>query len=236
MEVAAQLPLPRKKPEGVAQKPPDPSVPSRPAFEPDKIPASVVIDRGKRTVTLPCAVAPRKLPHLDQVYPIEVIACYPAPKGQKAHETVVTFADIKPSHVQRALEQLGLKPGRPARGEGAKAEGPEVKIYLELPGPGGAAQRVPIEKVLVDKKTGKPIPALTWRFTGSAMKQPDPEKDDKVCGADLSGTLIAVFPVTDDTIFQTDLTLKEEGVLKLEVARGALPAEGTPLQLVIEAK
>ena len=44
-------------------------------------------------------VAPRKLPKYDQVYPIEVVASWPDPKGKKAHETVVTV-DVKPSDVQ----------------------------------------------------------------------------------------------------------------------------------------
>jgi len=47
------------------------------------------VDKANRMVTIECAIAPRKLPNLADVYPIEVIACYPAPRGQKAHETVV---------------------------------------------------------------------------------------------------------------------------------------------------
>ena len=57
---------------------------------------------------------------------------------------------------------------------------------------------MPIEKTLVDKKTGKAMPTLKWRFTGSAMKQPDPNKPDKVYGADSTLTLIAHLPVTDE--------------------------------------
>ena len=47
------------------------------------------------------------------IYPIEVIACAEFPKGQKAHETVITV-DAKPSEVHKALESLGLKAGKPA--------------------------------------------------------------------------------------------------------------------------
>jgi hypothetical protein len=177
---------------------------------------------------------PRKLAHLERIYPIEVVATFP--KGHKAHETVLVFDGVKPSHVHKALTDLGLKPGKPAKGEMGKPEGPEVAIYLEVPTNDGKGQRVPLEKVLVDKD-GKPLAvALKWHFTGSAMKQPDPEKDDQVYGADLAGTLIALFPVTDDTVFQSQLTLKDESNLKLEVAKGALPKEGTPMTLVIEAK
>ena len=68
------------------------------------------------------------------------------------------------------------------------------------------------------------------------MKQPDPEKDEKVYGADLTGTLIAIFPVTDDVVIQTNLTMKEEPLLKLETNAKALPAEGTAAKLIIQAK
>src|SRR5881397_3930344 len=95
----------------------------------------VTVDKDKRTVTVPAKVAPRKLPNLDQIYPIEAFAGWAAPKGQKAHEIVVTV-DVNPSEVHKGLEALGLKPGKPAKGENAKAEGPVVNVYLEVPAPG----------------------------------------------------------------------------------------------------
>src|SRR5262245_57621638 len=193
---------------------------------------AITVDKEKKTITMACKIAPRKLPNLSEIYPIEVIATLPAPKGQKAHETVVTF-DAKPSDVHKAVESLGLKPGKPAKGEDAKAEGPEVQILLELPGPGGVARRVPIERVLVDKKTGKQMPKMKWRFTGSVMKA-DPDKPEKAYAADLSGTLIGIFPVTDETVFQTDLTMKDEPVIKLETNAKVLPAEGTEVKLIIQ--
>ncbi len=195
---------------------------------------AIKVDAQARSVTITGKIAPRKLDNLPQVYPIEVIASLPAPQGKKAHETVITF-DAKPSEVHQALEQIGLKPGKPAKGEGAKAVGPEVKVSLEIPGADGAAQRMAIEKTLVDSKTGKPMPMLKWYFTGSIMTQPDPQKNDKVYGADLSGTLISIFPVTDETVLQTNLTMKEEPLLKLETSK-QLPAVGTPVKLILEAK
>jgi hypothetical protein len=197
-------------------------------------PAKLEVDAAKKTVSIPCKIAQRKLPNLPEVYPIEVIATYPAPKGQKAHETVVTF-DIKPSEIAQAIASLGLKPGKPAKGD-AVPTGPELKVSLEIPGPDGKPKATPIEKMIVDRKTGKPMPTLKWYFTGSAMKQPDPEKDEKVYGADLTGTLIAIFPVTDDVVIQTNLTMKEEPLLKLETNKKALPEEGTPAKLIIQAK
>src|SRR5215470_10273262 len=88
-----------------------------PAREPEKSGGGIVVDKDKRTVTIDAKIAPRKIndPRYTQIYPIEVIACWPFPRGQKAHETVVTI-EAKPSTVHKALEGLGLKPGAPVQG------------------------------------------------------------------------------------------------------------------------
>jgi hypothetical protein len=243
MELVAQVELPKKpkKPASSTEtKSTDTKVANGNAAKPqakDNTPAKgVTVDKAKKIVTIDCAIAPRKLAYLDRIYPIEVIACWPHPKGQKAHETVVTITDMKPSHVHKALEECGIKAGKPAKREGERAAGPEVQLFLEFPGADGKNKKLPFDQILVDIKTGKPIPALKWHFTGSAMKNPDPEKDDQVYGADLTGTLITVFPVTDDTVLQAHLTLKEEAETKMEIAKGLLPKEGTPVKLIIEVK
>ena len=64
---------------------------------------------------------------------------------KKCHETVVTI-EAKPSEVHKALEDLGLKAGKPVVGDlKAVPAGPEVKIFLEFPGPDGETKRVPID-------------------------------------------------------------------------------------------
>src|SRR6476661_4969050 len=83
------------------------------------------VDKEKKTVTIPAKIAPRKIndPRYTEIFPIEVVACAEFPKGQKAHETVITV-DAKPSDVHKALESLGLKAGKPATpgGEDSVAE------------------------------------------------------------------------------------------------------------------
>jgi len=202
----------------------------------EKKPSSPLsVDKEKGEVVIACKIAPRKLPNLKEIYPIEVIATWPAPKGQKAHETVVAIESVKPSEVHKALEGLGLKAGKPTKEAGRKPEGPEVAVLLELPGDDGKTQRVPIEQTLVQIKTGKAAPALKWYFTGSNFREPDPEKDDKVYGADLTGTFLAIFPVTDDTVLQSGLS-SEEKSLKLETNPKLLPKEGTAVKLILQAK
>src|SRR5262245_33162891 len=99
----------------------------------DKKAAGVAVDKDAKTVTIDCKMAARKLPHLKEIYPLEVIACWPHPKGKKAHETIVTIDEaIKPSDVHKALESLGVKAGKPVMGEGTP-KGPAVQIYFLVP-------------------------------------------------------------------------------------------------------
>lgn len=201
-------------------------------------PKGVVVDKDKGTVTVDAKMAPRKLEDpkfKGEQWPLEVLACWGYPKGEKAHETVVTIDDVKPSDVHKGLESLGLKPGKPGRGE-AKAEGPEVNVYLEFAGPDDQPKRLPIEKCLSDPASGKPMPKVKWIFTGSAMSKPDPTKDETVYGADLRGTLITIFPVTDETVLQTSLTAKDMKFLrsKMETDPKVLPKVGTAVKLIIE--
>ena len=211
------------------------------AAEP-KLPDAIKVDQEKKTVTIDAKVAPRKLPHLDQSYPIEVIACWgyikdakPGDKnGKKSHETIVTF-DVMPSEVAAAMEMLSLKPGKPAVGEDAKAEGPEVNIYIDVPQGDGPAKRYPLDKILVDPKTNKPMPkGVKFKFTGSAPSKAEPGKEAKAFGADNTGSLIMLFPVDAETVFQSTLTMKEEKYLKLDVKKDTLPKEGDPVKLVLE--
>jgi outer membrane protein assembly factor BamB len=198
--------------------------------------AQVAVDKAAGVVRVPCRIAPRKLPNLKEIYPLEVVATYPAPLGQKAHETVLNF-DVRPSDVHKALQEtFALSPGTPSRSEEAPGVGPELSIFIEVVGLGGRPLRIPLEKAMVDKRTGKPLPKQKWLFTGSVVRQPDPNKPDKVYGADLTGTLISIYPVTDETVFQSNLTMKEAALLKLEVNRNLLPEEGADATLVIEVK
>lgn len=196
----------------------------------------VKVDKSKRTITIDAKIAPRKLPHLKEIYPIEVIACWAHPRGKKAHETIVTIEAL-PSKVHKGLVELGLKAGTPVMGgEKEEPQGPDVKVYLEIPQDDGDTKRIAIDKTIVDSRTGKPFPKdVKWRFTGSVMSKPDPNKNEEVYGADLTGTLMSIFPVTNQTVMQTSLSMQYEKYMKLEANSKVLPKEGTPVKLVIEA-
>ncbi|HET6246348.1 MAG TPA: FG-GAP-like repeat-containing protein [Tepidisphaeraceae bacterium] len=197
--------------------------------------AKIVVDLPHKTIRIPARIAPRKLAYLKDIYPLEVIACWPHPLGQKAHETVVNF-DAKPSDIHNALVAMGLKPGHPDAGPGKPSQGPEVDITISIPGLDGKPRELPLEKVMAEPRTGKPLPKIKWIFTGSSMVKPDPDKPTELYGADMTGTLISIVPVTDETVFQTNLTMKEEPLLKLEDNINVLPPVGTPVELIIRAK
>lgn len=191
------------------------------------------VDTKKRTVSIPCRIAPRKLPFLAEIYPLEVAASLPAPEGQKAHETVVTF-EARPEEIRKALLKIGLREGKPVRGDTTEPpSGDLVRIYIELKMSADSSQTVPIESTVVDMRTGRPLPALTWYFTGSSMRQPDPEKDLKVLGADSSGTLMTLFPVTDETLIQSSLQMADRRLLRLETNKELLPPEGSDARILI---
>jgi hypothetical protein len=208
---------------------------TRPVLAAD--PPGIVVDKEKKTITFDAKIAPRKLEYLKgEIYPLEVIATWPHPKGKKAHETIVT-TEVMPSDIHKALESLGFKAGKPVMGgENEVPEGPEFNIYLGIP-EAGEIKKVSIDKCMVDIKSGKTFPKdIKFRFTGSKMVQEDPNKPDLTYGADSksSGTFMAIFPVTDMTVFQTSLTMKSEKFLKLETNPKVVPKEGTPVKIILQ--
>ena len=200
--------------------------------------AGIEVDKDKKTVTIDAKIAPRKLPNLAEIYPLEVVATCAhdaKPKGEKSHETVVTF-EATPSEVHKALESLGLKAGKPADVQTDKpGEGPELNVYLDFSKDDGPKKRVLITQLLIDRKTGQALPtSVQFRFPGSIMEPPSPTDPTLVYAADRSGTLIAVVPLTNKTVLQSTLTMKEEKFVKGDTDVKQLPKEGTPVKLILE--
>lgn len=198
----------------------------------------IVIDKKNSRLIVDVEIAPRKLPHLKQIYPIEVMVT--GSEGKKAHETVL-ISKVSPRRVHRALEQLGLKAGRPGIADKRPPVGPEVRIWIEYPGRSGLSKKVDLASAVVDRRTGlaldggisSPGSRVRWLFTGSALVRPDPTSEQRAYGAEFSGTLVTIFPVTDETVFQSSLGMDAEALFNLEVA-GILPPVGSKVRLLIE--
>ena len=62
------------------------------------------------------------------------------------------------------------------------------------------------------------------------------QKNDKVYGSDVTGTLMTLLPVTDEAVIQSNLKAEDEPAYKLETNKKVLPKEGSPAKLVIELK
>jgi len=198
----------------------------------------ILVDKKNSRVIIDVEIAPRKLPHLKQIYPIEVMVA--GAQGKKAHETVLV-SDASPGQVHRALEQLGLKAGRPGIADKRRPVGPEVRIWIEYPGRSGLSKKVDLASAVVDRRTGLALDGgasaaegrVRWLFTGSAMVKVDPASEKRSYGADFSGTMVTIFPVTDETVFQSTLGMDAEALFSLEVA-GILPPVGSKARLLIE--
>ena len=193
--------------------------------------AGIVVDVARRRVLVDVEIAPRKLPHLEKIYPLEVIAT--ARQGKKAHETVLV-CDARPSAVHAALESLGLHAGAPAVAQGAAPSGPRVRLFLEYVGRGGVEKRIDVARTIVDRQSGLGLRArdVGWIFTGSTRIE-SAAGGETIYGADFSGTLATLFPVTAETVFQSTLDMEAESLLSLEIAPG-VPPVGTRARLVIE--
>ena len=53
---------------------------------------------------------------------------------------------------------------------------------------------------------------------------------------DLTGTLISLLPVTDETVCQAHVNLAEGKLLRLDTNKDLLPPEGTEVKLIMQAK
>ncbi len=203
------------------------------AEDPKPVPG-LTVDKDKKLVAVAAKVAPRKLAAKEfegKVYPIEVIACFPYAEGKqrKAHETVLT-TDVNPSDVHKAIESLGVKPGKPAKGDEA-AEGPELRVFVEVAQPDGTAKRLTLDKILVDPKTDKPMPKMKFLFVGSPSGPVSPDDPKVIYKADVTGTLLTVFPVTESVV---QSTLPVTAAVPLEVKKGVLPKENDDVKLILE--
>ena len=87
-----------------------------------------------------------------------------------------------------------------------------------------------------DDKAGavnRTTPQIVLKAVG-LVKQGKVATLGKVYAADATGTLISIFPVTDETVLQTNLTMKDEPLLKLDTNAKVLPAEGTAATLILQ--
>ena len=121
----------------------------------------VSADRATKTVRLSaraCGVEPRA--------PTEFFII--ATNSGHDYESVAV-AGAKPSEVHRALEFLGMKPGRPANIDQLQLwpRGERVTVTVEWTPTNGSPRTARIEDFILDARTGKTLPRDGFMFTGS---------------------------------------------------------------------
>lgn len=127
---------------------------------------AIRIDAAAREICFPAKV------NMDEGL-IEVVLCT---EEGKLHESVFVTA-ILPMHLHVALVLLGLRPGgnpgwhmpedpafRPTGWD--RPPGDRVDVYARWDTPKGR-QQVRAESLLMDERTGRPLPHTSWLFVGS---------------------------------------------------------------------
>ena len=109
--------------------------------------------------------------------------------GTKHRRMSVLLARCPVRSLARALEEAGLKGGRPPEPVGEDAarppEGPAVRLTLRFDTPDGTPGRVPAEDLLAAAPDGTPLPTGRWVYVG-----PQTLADGKILLPQLSGTLV----------------------------------------------
>lgn len=212
---------------------------------------TLTIDARKREIRFPGEVNMRE-------GVVELLACT---KDGKRHESVLV-ADLRPLHLHLALLLLDATPGRNPGvkyEEGAPqlrtAPGDRVAIFVTWKAPGAKegepapARTFRAEDLLLDVRTGKPMPETRWVFQGSCMVEdrmianPDElEKNDKArpkwqtverYGADVQGSVIVTYIDSASVLANPLETINDDTVY--EARKDVLPAVGTPVEMILIA-
>jgi hypothetical protein len=99
----------------------------------------------------------------------------------------LAMAFAKPSAVHRALEFIGLKPGRPVNANAMQFWSKGERVFVSLTRAAGdpPEKAVRMESLLHDTRTGKPLAETGFAFTGSVQVPPEKARDGNRYGADL---------------------------------------------------
>ena len=186
---------------------------------------SIAVDAAAKTVTATATVA--KQGTYDVLKgAIEYVV---VSKGGKEYETILTL-DCSPEELHEALLKIGLQPGGPAKGSDPP-RGTAVRILAELEA-GGKKVRRPIDDFVLYVKTGKPLEAAPWVFTGSA-KSFDPVANKEALQAALSKNIVGLHWTDPSPLFENPRAeCKEGNIYKANAAE--LPKPGTPVLLIFE--
>ena len=177
---------------------------------------SSIIDTKARTVTCPGEINMTE-------GSIEYLA---VAAGGKTHESLLRLR-VRPLHLQVALLMLDLEPKNilKRQGDPATPQGDPVEIRIRWKDSAGQTQERPIEEMILETTSGKPMPKHPWVFTGSRILKEGFE-------ADLSKSLIAVYHDPAAILDNPHPGAVSNSYL---VNSKKTPRQGTRIELVIRA-
>ncbi len=183
------------------------------------------IDRKSGTVALPAAVA------RQGTYDVlkGAIEYALVSKGGKDYETLFV-TDVPPAEIREALLAIGLKPGRPAK-EASLPAGPPVRVLVEYE-EAGKERRRPIDEFVLSVKTGKPLEAGPWTYTGS-VPSVDPRTKAETLQCVLTGNIIGLHWSDTSPLLQNPRPeARDENIYRSNLKE--LPEAGKPVRIVFQ--
>jgi acylphosphatase len=183
----------------------------------------VVVDAAAKSVRVPAAAAKQGVyEQLKGAIEYALVS-----KGGKAYESLF-ITPCSPEAIAAALAKIGLRPGEPA-GDGALPKGAPVQITAEWLADAKQVRRS-IDEFVIYTRTGKPLEARPWVFTGSTQAY-DPAADKQVLQAALTKSIIGLHYSDRSPLVQNPRPeARQENIYKANVA--ALPPAGTQVHLV----
>ncbi len=155
---------------------------------------------------------------------VELLEFLAVEQGGRDYESLLSL-DCRPSSLQTALLLLGLKPHPSAR----------TALQLEVEWQeNGQSKCLPVEKLLLERRSGKPPPSATWIFTGSLFVR-DPDSGRDVFQADAEAALVALYSNPSMVLnlsgdFGTPYRGPEAG---FTVDRKSAPPPNSPIKLIL---
>jgi len=160
-------------------------------------------------------------------------------EGGKEYESILILK-CKPDAVYNSLIKLGLKEGKAAiYDEDTKKhtlpKGPPVRLFVEWKDKSGKTKRVRAEELVRNVNTKKPMWNIGWVFTGSRKGIFDPESDDEVLMANVTGSVVSLHHGDDSTILQNPLAEAAEANVPYRTNNEVMLEPGTEVKFIIDA-
>jgi hypothetical protein len=172
---------------------------------------------------------------VEEGKPIEFLAI--ADNSGHGYESfLVAFA--APSAVHRALEFIGMKPGRPINPARFQFWPRGERVVASMTsGPDAPPEKaLRMEKMMVDRATGKALPELGYAFVGSVTVEPERARDGNRYGADVfePNSIVSIYNEPSTVLDVPKRAAKGDVYEKQVVGRaGVFPADRL-CRLVIE--